>query len=240
MSATGVASTIQRLLPERYRTSNWARSICPLEPSTAYVSLFLGFEGDIRAAGASEVNLGLYDSWDIEAKWEIEGPDRVGRVPFMWVCFNSLKNPQHTGPHTGEVMAFVPWKHFQAWSDSEWKRRPQEYDELKAALTDQLLEQFFEHMPALRPHVAWAELSTPLSATHFVRSTNGAIYGLDHTPERFVVDALRPQTPIDGLYMTGVDTLCVGLLGAGFSGFVTAAAAEPLASLPILKRVVLG
>lgn len=237
VSAVGVSATIQRLLPAKYRSSTWGQSICRLEPSTAYVSLFLGFDGDIAAAGASTMNHGFYDTWDIEAEWEIDGPDHVGRAPFMWACFNSLKDPLHEGPHTGEVMAFVPWRHFQAWTGSKWKNRPDEYERLKAALTYQLLDQFLEHIPKLRPLVTWSELSTPLSSAHFVRAIHGATYGLDHSSERFLTDALRPQTPIKGLYMAGTETVCVGVLGAGFSGLIAAAAAEPLGSLPMLRAV---
>jgi len=208
VSAIGIPATIERLLPEQYRSSSWGQSVRDLQPSSAYVCLFIGFEGDIREAGASNANYGFFDSWDIEASGRsTDRPCRSCSVHVDMLQF--AQGPKHVGPHTGEVMALIPWKHFQEWSDTNWKQRPQEYEDLKAALSNQLLEQFLEHMPSLRPYVAWAELSTPLSATHFVRSVDGAIYGLDHTPQRYSVTLSGPDSN-SRLYMAGTETVCVG------------------------------
>ncbi len=66
------------------------------------------------------------------------------------------------------------------------------------------------------------ELSTPLSTKHFSNYSHGEIYGLEHTPARFRLKWLRPQTPIKNLFLTGQDTLTVGVGGALFSGVITA------------------
>jgi all-trans-retinol 13,14-reductase len=49
------------------------------------------------------------------------------------------------------------------------------------------------------------------------------VYGLESHPERFDMDDwLRPQTHIDGLYMTGQDVTTLGVTGALMSGVLTA------------------
>ena len=53
VSAAGVSSTVQRLLPAGYRAATWATSVAKLPPAPAHVCLYLGFKGDVKAAGAS-------------------------------------------------------------------------------------------------------------------------------------------------------------------------------------------
>lgn len=240
-SAAGVYSTIRHLLPESIANESWASSVTRLRPNNAYISLFLGFEGDIRSVGASPMNRGYYDTWNVEAKWEINGLDDIKRVPFFWVCFNSLKDPLHDpGPnqrYSGEVMCFVPWELFAPWQGSQWRRRPEEYEALKAALQQVLLKQFLERMPALEPMIVHAELSTPLSADHFVRAPNGSAYGLHHTPDRFLNPWLHPKSPITNLYFSGNELIVLGVGGASVGGLLAAVAAEPLSSLGVLRAI---
>ena len=49
----------------------------------------------------------------------------------------------------------------------------------------------------------------------------GELYGLEHSPSRFRQRWLRPQTPVQGLFLTGQDITTVGLTGALFSGLLT-------------------
>lgn len=48
------------------------------------------------------------------------------------------------------------------------------------------------------------------------------IYGLAQSAEKFAKPWLRPKTPIKGLYLTGQDVACDGIIGAAASAFATA------------------
>src|SRR5690606_3423879 len=100
-----------------------------------------------------------------------------------------------------------------------------------------LQAQLLRHMPGLAPHIAYTELSTPLSTSHFTRANRGAIYGLEPTPERYGNRWLRPRTPIRGLYLGGADIASVGVIGAFVGGVLAAMAAEPLAAWRYVKHV---
>jgi len=79
-------------------------------------------------------------------------------------------------------------------------------------------------VPGARGRVQHAELSTPLSTRHFANYGRGEIYGLNHTPARFAERALKPATPIKGLFLTGQDISTAGVGGALFGGVITASA----------------
>jgi all-trans-retinol 13,14-reductase len=72
---------------------------------------------------------------------------------------------------------------------------------------------------------------------HFVRPTQGSIYGIEPTPGRFKNPWLKPRSPIRNLYFSGSDVASVGVMGAMMGGVLCAAACEPLAAIPKLARM---
>jgi len=239
VSAAGALPTVSRLLPEAERQQTWARAIGALRPSPCHVCLYVGFKGDIRAAGATAANKWFYETWSEGAThWDIREPG--GDAPVLYCSFPSLKDPHHDpGPeqlHTGEVVTFVPYEAFEAWKQGRWRHRGDDYESLKRDLEQRLLAQFLRHMPALAPHIAYVELSTPLSTESFTRAPLGAIYGIEPTPERYRNRFLRPRTPISGLYLSGSDMASVGVIGAMVGGALAALAAEPVGALRRLRE----
>jgi all-trans-retinol 13,14-reductase len=51
--------------------------------------------------------------------------------------------------------------------------------------------------------------------------------GLQASPRRFLAQALRPRTPVRGLYLAGQDAATPGVVGAAMGGMMAAASAEP-------------
>lgn len=82
----------------------------------------------------------------------------------------------------------------------------------------------------------FAELSTPLSTAHYTEAINGAIYGLESTPQRFACAALRTRTPIKQFYLTGADIAGFGLSGGMMGGVLTAASIDPKIYLKLAQR----
>ena len=242
VSAAGIPSTVRRLLPKEHQQAEWARSILALKPSSAHVCLYIGFEGDITQAGCGPANKWFYSTYDNEQDaWQVDAQGELQDAPILYTSFPSLKDPNHDpGPklrHTGEVVTFVPWKTFEPWLDTKWKRRGADYEGFKKKMEETLLEQLLTRLPELRPMVKYVELSTPLSTDHFCRPIAGSIYGLEPTPERFGNPYLRPVSPIKGLYFSGSDVATVGVIGAMMGGALAAMAIEPRKALGYIRKV---
>ncbi len=242
ISAAGVQSTVRRLLPESVREQGWAKEVVALRPASAHVCLYIGFKGDIRTAGAGSANKWFYDTWSLDFDaWDVSDPDNLSTADILYCSFPSLKDPNHDpGPevrHTGEVVTFVPWETFEPWRDTTWRKRGDDYDTFKDKMQAVLLEQFLTRMPGLRDMVDYVELSTPLSTDNFCRPMRGSIYGIEPTPERFAVDALRPASPIKGLYFAGSEVTSVGVIGAMMGGLMAAIAAEPVATMRFMRKL---
>ena len=242
ISAAGVQSTVRRLLPGRVQQQPWAQEVAELRPASAHVCLYIGFKGDITTAGAGSANKWFYDTWSLDFEaWDVSDPDNLATADILYCSFPSLKDPHHDpGPevrHTGEVVTFVPWQTFTQWEDSKWRKRGDDYDAFKAKMQAVLLEQLLTHMPGLRGMVDYVELSTPLSTDTFCRPMKGSIYGIEPTPERFAVDALRLASPIKRLYFAGSEITSVGVIGAMMGGLMAAVAAEPVGTMRYLRKL---
>ena len=222
ISAMGARNTAAALPPDI--TETWHRNVEALKPGVGYIALYLGLEGDIAAAGASSANHWIYESDDIGRLWHSPADEDA---PGLFVSFPSLKDPAWAGPPTCEVLAlvdsaaFAPWLHPSPGADSG------DYLAFKGWVGARLRAQFGRHFPALAPMVRFAELATPLTQKRYVRTPDGAMYGLEMTGQRLTNAALKLRTPVDGLILAGQDVMGPGVEAAFMSGLMAAASIEP-------------
>ena len=224
VSAMGARNTVAALAPGI--APGWRRDVESLRSGMSYVTLYLGFRGDIRAHGATPANIWVYGSNEVGRLWERPTDEDA---PGLFVAFPSLKDPAHEHPerHTAEVVAFCSWEPFTAWAGSAHGARPEDYEATKAWIAESLLAQFKRHFPRLAPLIDFHEASTPLSQAAFIGADRGAAYGLEMSAERMVHSALAPRTPVPGLLLAGQDVVSLGIPGALMGGFMAAASLEP-------------
>ena len=228
LSDIGARETIDTLLPGDCGHEDWRAEIRALPASIANFTLFLGFEGDIEAAGATKANHWIYPTGEVDVVWT-DAPDSA--PPHMTVSFGSLKNPAHDpGPrqkHTGQLLVWADWATVARWADRPVGARGGNYADFKRRAEETLMAMFERHFPRLAKLVVYRELATPLSTITFTRHRKGAFYGLDVTPERVMCDGLRAKTPIPGLHLAGQDVLSPGIPGALWGGLLAAATVDP-------------
>jgi all-trans-retinol 13,14-reductase len=223
VSGAGARITFGKLLPDRGQ-------LLPATPaSVAHLCLYVGLDQTDEELGLSRPNLWVYPNEDSDAN-VARALEEGFRAPFpvVFISFPSAKDPdfqrRHPGHATIEVATLGPWDEFKRWKDTRWHKRGDEYDQLKAALSERLLAALYEQVPQVRGRVAHHELSTPLSTRHFAGHPSGEIYGLAHDPGRFTNPRLQPKTPIRGLFLTGSDVATCGVVGAAMGGLITASA----------------
>lgn len=228
ISDIGARETIDAFVPEHSRHEQWIAEIRALPSSIAHYTLFLGFEGDIEAAGASKSNHWFYPKGETDVIWT-NAPD--DESPFVAIAFGSLKDPAHDpGPrqkHTGQVLTWADWEPVAQWADKPMGERGEDYADFKRRAEETLFRQFESYFPDLAKMVVYRELATPLSTVSFTGHRDGAFYGLDVTPQRVISDALRAKTPIPGLYLAGQDVASPGIPGALWGGVLAAASVDP-------------
>ena len=228
ISDIGARETIDSLLPDDCGHPDWVAEIRALPSSIAHFDLFLGFEGDVEAAGATKANHWIYPTGETDVLWEA-APD--GTPPVMTVSFGSLKDPAYDpGPrqkHTGQVLVWADWSTVAKWADRPAGARGEDYADFKRRAEQTMMALFERYFPELAKLVVHSELATPLATVSFTGHREGAFYGLDVTPERVVCDGLRTKTPIPGLFLAGQDVVTPGIQGAFWGGMLSAASVDP-------------
>jgi all-trans-retinol 13,14-reductase len=230
VSNAGVYNTFLRLLSkETARQHGLEERLKNVKPSVGHVCLYIGLRHSKSALNLGKANYWIFpDNYDHNenVKRYLENPDN--EIPVVYISFPSAKDPdwerEFPERSTIEIITLAPYEWYQPWRSLPWKKRGKDYEAQKEKLSQRLLEKLFEQEPQLRDKIDYYELSTPLSTAHFTNYQHGELYGIDHNVNRFNQTFLRPQTPINNLYLTGQDVVSCGVGGALSAGLLTASA----------------
>jgi all-trans-retinol 13,14-reductase len=230
VSNAGVMTTYNQLLPseivEKHKLNAQLKRV---QPSVAHASLYIGLQGSPEELQLPKTNYWIYPAeGDHDSCVKRYLDDLSQPFPVVYLSFPSAKDPDWSNRYPGkssiDIITLLPYKAFEKWSDTSWKKRGDDYKAFKEEISDRLLKELYKQLPQLEGKVDCYELSTPLTTQHFVNYSKGEIYGLDHSPSRFRQTFLVPRTPIKNFYLTGQDIVTAGVAGALFSGMLTAMA----------------
>jgi all-trans-retinol 13,14-reductase len=234
VSSAGVVNTFTSMLPQAICARHgYDAMLARLKNSTAstHLSLFVTLRGTQDELNLPASNLWVYPDEHHDrniARFGDADPCGKDGLPMLFISFPSAKDPDYHARSPGlsacEVLSLAPYDLFQPFDAERVKARGRQYESMKAKIAERLLERLHGHFPALKGRVVGWELGTPVTTKHYLRSPGGASYGLAHDPARFKEPGVNPVTKIAGLYLTGQDTLCVGVLPAVLSGVITAMA----------------
>jgi all-trans-retinol 13,14-reductase len=241
ISSAGAVNTFGRLLPDD-AGNYYRRRMNKVRPSFAHLGVYVGLKETAEELGLPRTNFWIYPSNDYDAALDdfLENPEAP--FPVVYISFPSAKDPDYENRHPGtatiEIVAPAPYAWFEKWRDETWGKRGEDYDALKAALGERLMEYLYDKLPQLRGKVDYYEVSSPLSTNWFGGYQYGELYGLEHSPERLRQGWLGPRTRIGGLWLTGQDTLTCGVTGAMMAGLITTMSMQgPRRMAPLLRRI---
>ncbi len=241
ISDAGARNTFERLLPKPDAALDRARGeLRMVEPSSAYLSLYVGLRHTAKELGLEGTNLWIHPTSDHDRNLERFSADPSAPFPFLYISFPSAKDPDFERRHperaTLEVVTMASYDRFARWQRTQWHKRGDDYCALKRDLTERLQAELERAVPAAAGKVDIAELSTPLSTRHFMNYERGEAYGLSSTPSRFQLRSLTPRTPIRNLYLAGQDVASLGVAGALFGGVLAASAVLGRNLLPVITK----
>jgi phytoene dehydrogenase-like protein len=185
------------------------------------VTLYVGLKEHPSRLGVKGENYWIYTSLDHDAARRDRAAVLEGKPRFGFLSFPSAKDPK-AKYHTAEIIAIVDYESFEKWKDSEWKHRPDTYDQLKESVSRGLLALSETILPGFTELVEYTELSTPLSMEHFTSRPFGAFYGVPAIPKKYTQSWMDVETPVGGLYLAGSDVASLGIMGAAVGGAVAA------------------
>ena len=246
ISGAGVVNTFARLLPKEVAHQHgYDALLTRVTPSIGHLGVYIGLEGTAAELGLPKTNYWIYpDGNDYDATIDRFIANPQGPFPVVYVSFPSAKDPdferRHPGRSTIEIVAPVPYEVFERWAGTTWGKRGDDYESIKQAYGERLLEHLYTALPQLRGRIDYWEVSTPLSMQWFCGYGRGELYGLDHDPARMNQDWLRPRTRIPGLWLTGQDIMSCGVAGAMMGGVASATTIAGLRRMAPVMRTIFG
>ena len=242
ISNAGVVNTFTSLLPEAISEELGYRDrVQSLATSMSHGGMYIGLRGSAEELQLPKTNLWIYLDQHHDDNVAALRKDPSAPLPLVYVSFPSAKDPDFQRRHPGRstieiVIGPCDFEQYRQWADKKWGKRGDDYEALKADLSERMLAALYKQMPHLRGKIDYSEVSTPLSTSHFCRYKQGEAYGLAHTKVRFEQDWLKPKTKLQGLYLTGQDLISCGVVGALMAGMVTAMSVVGLRAAAILMK----
>lgn len=227
ISATGYINTYRKLIAKDIASDlGLLSNLKKIKPSVGHICLYTGIKASKKDLKLENGNLWIYPDYDHDKTYSKYLQNQNSDFPLVYISFPSFKDPEwdlhYEGKSTIDVIAPAAYEWFQKWKDKPWRKRGEDYNELKEKFSERLLDYVYKYVPEVKGKVDFYELSTPLSTEYFNKYQHGELYGLDHTPDRFAEKWMRPKSPIDSLYISGQDILFAGVASALASGFMTA------------------
>ncbi|MCB1190341.1 MAG: NAD(P)/FAD-dependent oxidoreductase [Leptospiraceae bacterium] len=223
VSNTGAYSTYMWLIPETQNISFRAdlKNFFESLTSISSITIYLGLKDNPQKLGFQGENHWIYATYDhdkafVNRKNWLEDGD----IPIAYLSFPSLKNPEAKA-HTADIISFLDYEFFEKWKDKPWKKRGEDYKELKDKIADKLINYVDSKYPGFKDMIDYIEVSTPITNEHFTSHPKGSIYGLPCVSERYDKEKcpwFDIKTPIKNLYLTGADTSSPGISGALMGG----------------------
>lgn len=243
VSACGFLTTFRDLIPGSVlRDADLAQGVADvarrLRPSHGHVCAYVSLDGSSEELGLMPANIhsfpedfGTRWGFDVDALCEAFYENPLEVEPLVTITSPSAKDAWYRSrtPNRSNALLLVEglaeW--FEPFGDERWGRRSDGYRAFKSKFKKIFLDRLHRHYPKTRGRVTHVELSTPLTAKHFIGAPGGASYGLEWTKEHF--DATfheRYFSPvvakIPGMYLTGEAIAFGGFYGALANGVVTA------------------
>ena len=219
ISDIGARKTYLELLPG----SRHEAQIRSFRHGHSAISVYLGLNSNPRRIGVEGANYWIFTGRDHEAMFARSSEALRGAPPYMFASFPGARNPD-SPVHTATFVITLDYEAFTPWRDTDWRRRGSEYEQLKQTIADGAIALAERELPGIRELVDYVEVSTPLTMEHFTGRSFGAYYGVPAVPDKFRQPWCAIETTLDGLYLTGTDVACLGVVGAAMGGMLTTGA----------------
>jgi phytoene dehydrogenase-like protein len=235
ISSVGYHNTFGKLVSKKVTEQFEIPRRLPIGSSCGFIMANIGLRGTAEELGLTCANLWYHptrDDGDMFGAIDdfMSNPTDPGHDPMIMVTFPSIKARQGATQNgdktTCQILCMAEHAWFAQYADRPTRKRGAEYKAVKREWGERLVALLLRFYPQLDGRIELVDVSTPLSIEHYLGAHQGGAVGLDHTPERFtdwsLVERLNARTPIEGLWLTGQDTVTCGQPIVQGAGLITA------------------
>ena len=147
---------------------------------------------------------------------------KQGNVSRIMISFPVPTN----GEYAEKIDVLTPclWSEVESWADTKVGHRGDDYVRFKHRKLRDCLSIAVKRIPGFAEAVNEVYTSTPLTYKSYNLSPYGSAYGMRKDWHSPISSVLSPQTPVEGLMMTGQSLNLHGVLGVSMSSLITCGA----------------
>jgi prolycopene isomerase len=225
ISNANAPDTLLKFVGREHFPEDYLKRIETKPNSVATLRVFLGLDRELKAEGFRYHGFFLYDNYQHEENYQDMMDGKFGSG--MGITNYDLLDPT-CAPEGGSVVtliAMADWNTDNQWgtggSLENYSQNPQ-YNEIKEAAGEALIERAEKVIPGLRQSIKYKEIATPMTNRRYSQNPGGGIYGSAQTVDNMYLDRLNARTPIPNLFLTGAWAFAGGMSAATLSGRETA------------------
>jgi phytoene dehydrogenase-like protein len=217
--------TFLNLVGEKNLSSSFLNRIKHLQQSVSGIVVHLGVKMEISKELDCGCNMYFPDYGLAEHTFRLLETDDIETNPRKFgfgLSIPSLKDTEiaPNGCHCLDII-YMPasYKYKNNWL----RENKEEYNELKEAISENLIQAAEELIPQLSNHIVVKHINTPLTFERYTFATEGGWYDVACIPEQSLLKRIPARTPIKNLYLTGAKTFPgPGMFAVILSGLFTA------------------
>ncbi len=214
--------TMLKFVGREHLPVDYVRRIDEARPSVSNFVLYLGLDRNLRSEGWMNHELFVSKGYDFNKDYQAALDGHFDRTALSITNYD-IADPD-CAPEGGSVLnifSLADWNTDNQWGTGgnleKYSDNPQ-YNELKNAATEVLLDRVEEIIPDVRKSIKYIEVGTPITNWRYSRNIGGAIYGTEQTVDNTYGARLSAKTPIRNLFLTGAWTFGGGMSAALLSG----------------------
>jgi len=209
-----------------------------MRQSNGHLFVFCKIRGDPKELKLPDHNLWVFNEdhmRDLDKAFDdFYANPFTNRPPIVYLGFPCTKDPTWSRrfPNISNciVIADGLYEWFEEWSAGNKvpRHRGDDYENLKAALTKNLVEILYEFVPQVKGKLEYVHFASPLTEESFLGSYRGGAYDTLCSTAMFAPVNQKwittPHTPVRGLYLAGSSAFFPGLTGSMYGGCLGACA----------------
>ncbi|NXA91032.1 RETST reductase, partial [Melanocharis versteri] len=226
ISDAGIFNTYEKLLPAEARALPEIQSqLSMVTHGEGGFTVFVGLSGSREELGLQPINYFMFPGNDLDGMMKrymaSSREEAANNIPLLFVTSPSAKDPawemRYPGKSTLAIVTFARYEWFEEWKDKQVHKRGDDYEDLKKTFVDAIMQTVFKLYPRIEGRIEYLSGGTPLTNQYYIASPRGQFYGADHGIPRLQAEAIaavRAETAVPNLYLTGQDLCLEGFMGA--------------------------
>jgi all-trans-retinol 13,14-reductase len=226
ISNTDPAATY-KMVEQQYISNKLQQKLAKTRYSLTSLMFFITVDVDVRKAGLDSGNIWVMPNKDLDEVYQdLYDKDLLATDDFasLFISCSSLKDPTSitNNQHTIEVVTFIDYNNFKSKLQTGDGSKAA-YQQLKEQLCKKLANSLNKILPEVSKNIVRIELGTPTTNEHYIKATNGNVYGTEKGFYQTGPFSFNAKSEIENLYMCGASIISHGVAGASYSGLKTAA-----------------